>query len=60
MRVVIALENVIKTYTFPDDSEIYFNSAAAGMIQVTPKALNKHHWFNPAYVIAILPGTGDH
>lgn len=58
MRVIIALDNVIKTYTFPEDSDIYFNTPH-GMIQIKPKATNRHHWFNTAYVIAIMPGFGD-
>ena len=56
MQVIVALENVIKTFTFPDDTQIYFTSATAGYIQVTPQN-GQPHWFNPAYVIAIVPGT---
>ena len=56
MQVLVALENVIRTFTFPDDTQIHFTSAAAGYIQVTPRN-GSHHWFNPAYVIAIVPGT---
>lgn len=56
MQVIVALENVIKTYTFPDDSDIHFKSAAAGYIQITPRQ-GHHSWFNPDFVIAIVPGT---
>ncbi len=56
MQVIIALENVIKTFTFPDDAAISGTSALHGMIQITPRQ-GQHHWFNPAYVIAIVPGT---
>lgn len=56
MQVIVALENVIKTYTFPDDASICGNSGLHGYIQITPHN-GGHHWFNPAYVIAIVPGT---
>lgn len=55
MRVLVALENVTRTFTFPDDSEIYFKSAAAGYIQITPRG-GLSSWFNPNHVIAIMPG----
>jgi len=56
MQVIVALENVIKTFTFPDDSQIYFNTAQQGMISIIPRG-SQQHWFNANYVIAIVPGT---
>ena len=56
MQVIVALENVIKTYTFPDDSEIHFRMPSSGYIQITPQG-GRQHWFNESYVIAIVPGT---
>ncbi len=56
MQISIALENVIKTYTFPDDTDIHTNSGLHGFLQIIPKE-GKPHWFNLAYVIAITPGT---
>jgi hypothetical protein len=61
MQVLVALDKTIETYTFPDDSDVYFKTAAAGFIQISPRGAGKLHWFNPDYVIAILPGgpVGD-
>lgn len=59
MQIIIALENVMKTFTFPDDSEVHPRSGLHEYLQITPKD-GKHYWFNPTYVIAIVPGTrGD-
>ena len=55
MQVIVALENVIKTYTFPDDAKVYSNSGMCGFIQIM--ANGQFSWFNPTYVIAIVPGT---
>jgi len=56
MQVIVALENVIKTFTFPDDAQIYPHCSMSGYLEVRP--LNgQPHWFNPTYVIAIVPGT---
>ena len=55
MQVIVALENVIKTFTFPDDSEMLFNTPSHEFITVLSHG--KPSWFNKAYVIAIVPGT---
>jgi len=56
MQVIVALENVIKTFTFPDDAKVYTNSGMCGFIQVA-SGIGQLSWFNPTYVIAIVPGT---
>jgi len=55
MQVIVALENVIKTFTFPDDTRVQFKCPSNDFITIMDG--NKHSWFNMAYVIAIVPGT---
>ena len=57
MQVIVALENVIKTFTFPDETAIETHPRFPGFIQVTQMDTGRHSWFNTAYVIAIIPGT---
>jgi len=56
-RVLVSLSNetIVKTFIFPDDSEIHFKSAATGYIKITPRG-GLSSWFNPDYVVAIMPG----
>jgi len=56
MQVIVALENVIKTFTFPEDSNIRLGVGPDRFVEITPVG-GQHHWFNPAYIIAIVPGT---
>ena len=55
MQVLVALENVIRTFTFPSDSSFKLNSPQ-GFVQIIPSH-GSSSWFNMAYVIAITPGT---
>jgi len=55
MQVIAALENVIKTFTFPDDSNVLFNTPTDEFITIISN--HKASWFNKAYVIAIVPDT---
>jgi len=56
MQVIVALENVIKTFTFPEDTLFGTSGGFNNFITVTPLG-GKPHFFNLAYVIAIVPGT---
>ena len=55
MQVIVAHQAVTRTFFFPDDAEIYFKAAAAGYIQIRHRD-GVSSWFNPDYVIAIMPG----
>lgn len=56
MQVIVALENVIKTYTFPDDTSFQPNGVFNGFITVIPEG-GLVHFFNMSYVIAIIPNS---
>lgn len=56
MQVIVALEDAIKTFTFPDDANIQLHHGPDRFLVVTPIG-GLPHWFNPIYIIAIVPGT---
>jgi len=59
MQIHVALENIIKTYTFPDDTAFEMNAPLPGFVRVVPMVGDRSQswWFNTAYIIAITPDT---
>ena len=58
IQVHVALNNTIKTYTFPDDTTFEMNTPLHGFLRVMPnEEIHRSWWFNTAYVIAVAPDT---